>query len=255
MTARNRQKSLSSLKAAAITTVAIIAATITSMAASQLSAVDSGSAEGLSGQQRLRQAALSELQYIYASEPGRVEIEVAALDPRLQVPVCQEPLQASLNRHSPNGGRVTVRIECRDQGPWTRHIAASVRIFQDVVVSSRALPRGSVLGPGDLSLQEHDISTLRGQVIKDPTVAVGQAVRRAVSADTVLGIDLLEAPILVSRGDTIVLVAERGSIAIRGTGTALQAGEAGKQIPVRNNSSERVVQAVVTGVGEAKVIF
>lgn len=210
---------------------------------------------GASGQELMRQAALDELRHVYATEPGRVEIEVATLDARLQVPVCQEPLQASINRQSPTGGRVTVRIECRDAGPWTRHVAASVRIFREIVVSARALPRGSIVGPGDVTLQEQDISNLRGQVIMDPAVAIGQSVRRAVSAETVFSIDLLEAPVLVKRGDMVVLTAERGSIAIRGTGTALQAGEAGRQIPVRNNSSDRVVQAVVTGAGEVKVIF
>lgn len=212
-------------------------------------------AQGASGQALMRQAALDELRHVYGAEPGRVDIEVATLDARLQVPVCQAPLQASINRRNPNGGRVTVRIECRDAGPWTRHVAASVRIFRDIVVSARALPRGSIVGAADVMLQEQDISNLRGQVIMDPAVAVGQAVRRAVSAETVFSIDLLEAPVLVKRGDMVVLTAERGSIAIRGTGTALQAGEAGKQIPVRNNSSDRVVQAVVTGAGEVKVIF
>jgi len=212
-------------------------------------------AQGPSGQQLLRQAALTELQHAYASEPGRVDIEVAALDARLQVPVCQVPLQTSVNRLNPNGGRVTVRAECHDDSPWSRYVAASVRVYQDIVVASRALPRGSIVGPGDVTLKEQDIGILGGQVIKDPDVAIGQSVRRAVSADTVLSIELLEAPVLVKRGDMVVLIAERGSISIRGTGTALQAGEAGRQIPVRNNRSDRVVQAVVTGAGEVKVIF
>lgn len=247
MNAGNRQQSSLTIKTAAM--LLLLAAT------GLLTATAAASPPGAGGNERLRRAALDELQSAYASEPGRVEIDVAALDPRLQVPVCAEPLLPAVNRLSPNGGRVTVRIECRDDSPWTRHVAASVRIFQDIVVSSRALPRGSIVGPADVTLQEQDISTLRGQVIKDPAVAIGQAVRRAVSADTVLDIDLLEAPVLVQRGDMVVLTAERGSIAIRQTGTALQAGEAGKQIPVRNSGSDRVVQAVVTGVGEVKVIF
>lgn len=208
-----------------------------------------------SGQQLLRQAALDELNHVYESSPGRVEIEVANLDPRLQVPVCAEPLVAQLNRDNPQGGRVTVRVECQDQSPWTRHVAASVRIFRDIVVTSRALSRGDLLSEADLTLEEHDISTLRGQVVMDTATAAGQALRRAVSAGTAVSLDLLTAPVLVSRGDTIVLTAQRGSIAIRQTGTALQDGEAGKQIPVRNNSSERVIQAVVTGSGEASVVF
>ncbi|HDZ09159.1 flagellar basal body P-ring formation chaperone FlgA [Pseudohongiella sp.] len=247
MTADNRQLSSLKLKMAA---VLLVLAT-----SGPLTAVATASPPGASGNERLRQAAFGELQSAYGTEPGRIEIDVATLDPRLQVPVCAEPLLPTVNRLSPNGGRVTVRVECHDDSPWTRHVAASVRVFQDIVVSSRALARGSIVGAGDITLQERDISTLRGQVIMDPTVALGQAVRRAISADTVLNIDLLEAPVLVQRGDMVVLTAERGSIAIRQTGIALQAGEAGKQIPVRNNSSDRVVQAVVTGAGEVKVIF
>tara|TARA_R100001039_G_scaffold38984_1_gene42944 strand:+ start:4910 stop:5590 length:681 start_codon:yes stop_codon:yes gene_type:complete len=212
-------------------------------------------AQNTNGQQLLRQAALEALQHAYAMQPGRAEIEVATLDARLQVPVCQVPLQTSLNRHNANGGRVTVRVECHDDSPWSRYVAASVRVFKEILVTSRALARGSIVSPGDVALKEQDISTLNGHIIMDPDVAVGQSVRRAVRADTALSIDLLEAPVLVRRGDMVVLIAERGSIAIRGTGTALQAGEAGRQIPVRNNSSERVVQAVVTGAGEVKVIF
>ena len=212
-------------------------------------------AQDTSGQQLLQKAAFDALQHAYAEEPGRVEIELATLDARLQVPVCKEPLQASVNRINANGGRVTARVECHDDSPWSRYVAASVRLYQDIVVASRALARGSIVRPGDVILQEQDVGTLRGQVIMDPDVAVGQSLRRAVSAGTVLSIDVLEAPVLVKRGDMVVLIAERGSIAIRETGTALQAGEAGKQIPVRNNSSERVVQAVVTGAGEVKVIF
>jgi flagella basal body P-ring formation protein FlgA len=231
--------------------------TATLLVALSLSCQFSGTAaaQDISGQQLLRQAALDELHHAYAKEPGRVEIEVATLDARLQVPICQEPLQTSVNRPSTNGGRVTVRVECLDSSPWSRYVAASVRLYQDIAVASRALPRGSIIGPGDVILKEQDISTLRGQVIKDPGVAVGQSVRRSVTADTALSLDLLEAPVLVKRGDMVVLIAERGSIAIRETGTALQAGEAGRQIPVRNNSSDRVVQAVVTGAGEVKVIF
>lgn len=250
MNAENRQKASFTTKAAAILMVAVAL-----LALSHLPASEAASPNDASGQERMRQAALSELEVVYAAAPGRIEIEVATLDARLQVPVCQEPLQASINQHSPNGGRVTVRVECRDDSPWSRHVAASVRVFQEIVVSSRALPRGSIVGPSDVTLKEREISTLRGQVIMDPAVAVGQSVRRAINADTVFSIDLLEAPILVKRGDRVVLIAERGSIAIRETGTALQAGEAGKQIPVRNNSSQRTVQAVITGVGEAKVIF
>jgi flagellar basal body P-ring formation protein FlgA len=207
------------------------------------------------GTAALRHAAEIALYEAYANESGRVEIEVANLDPRLNVPVCQLPLVARANSNNTQGGRVTVRVDCQDHAPWARHVSASVRIYKEIVVSARTLARGSVLSQEDLVLQEHDISALRGAVIADLNQATGMALRRAINAGNALSLDMLAAPILVARGDTVVLTAERGGIAIRQQGTALQDGEAGKQIQIRNNNSNRVVQAVVTGPGEASVMF
>lgn len=203
----------------------------------------------------LRHATETALYEAYAGESGRVEIEVANLDPRLNVPICQVPLVARANGNNAQGGRVTVRVDCQDHAPWARHVPATVRIYKEIVVSARSLARGTVLSQHDLVLQEHDVSVIRGAVIADMDQATGLALRRAINAGNALSLDMLAAPILVARGDTVVLTAERGGIAIRQQGTALQDGEAGKQIQVRNNSSSRVVQAVVTGPGEANVLF
>ena len=191
----------------------------------------------------------------FANNSGRVEIELPAPDPRLQIPTCQLPLETSIGRHNGQGGRINVRVDCRDAAPWARNMAVNVKVYRDVLVSSRNLTRGAQLSQADISLQEMDVGLIRGQLIDDAQQAVGQQLRRNINAGTALSADMLEAPLLVRRGDTVMLTAERGGVSIRQQGTAMEDGESGRQIAVRNTSSNRVVQAVVTGRGEVRVVF
>lgn len=191
----------------------------------------------------------------FANSTERIEIELPPPDPRLQLPVCASALETSVGRHNGQGGRLNVRVDCRDAAPWARNMAVNVKVYREMLVSSRNLSRGALITDADISIEEVDISQVRGQLIDDPQAAIGMEVRRNVSAGTALSGDMLNAPIMVRRGDTVMLTAERGGISIRQQGTAMQDGESGRQITVRNTSSNRVVQAVVTGHGEARVMF
>lgn len=217
-----------------------------------------GAQSGGEGHEQVRQAVHGFLESFRGeSENSRMEIEVNALDPRLRIEACGKPLQTSLNRQQrPPSGRVTVRVECRDGvHDWSRYISANVRVFRSVVIASHALERGSRISDADVTLEETDISLIRGNVLQDPEQAVGQQLKRSVRAGATLNPATLSAPLLIERGDTVVLSAEKGPVVIRNKGEALQDGELGKRIDVRNPRSERVIQAVVSGPGRAKVPF
>ncbi len=207
------------------------------------------------GWQALAEAAHDAVLAEFAQSSDRIEVELPAPDPRQQIPLCAMPLQTSLSRHNGQGGRLSVRVDCRDQAPWARHVSVQVKVYREVVVTTRSLARGEQLGAGDIALQEVDISQSRGLLLQDLSAAQGMELRRHVSSGSALSSDMLNAPLMVRRGDTVILTAERAGVSIRQQGTALQDGEAGKQIQVRNTRSNRVVQAVVTGHGEASVIF
>lgn len=216
---------------------------------------------GLTGHQQISTAVREFLESHYEAERlagssvSRVEITVAGLDPRLQIQPCGEALQTRLNQQQAPVGRTTVRVECHDESPWTRYVTASVQVFQPVVYTSRPLARGARIGAADVELQETDISMLRGTILLDVNHAIGLELRRNVGAGSALSADALAPPVLVARGDQVVITAQRGPVAIRQPGIALQNGEKGRQINVRNTSSNRVIQAVVTGPGEAMVVF
>lgn len=185
----------------------------------------------------------------------RVDIDISSIDPRLPLTLCEQPLYASINQNQRAVGRINVKVECHGTSPWTKYLPANIRVYEKVLTTTRPLARGEIISETDFNYQEVDISTLRYSYIQSPELAIGMEVKRSLSANTTLVQESLEAPTLVKRGDTVVLSAQAGSVEIRQQGVALQSGELGSQINVRNSSSDRTVQAVVIGYGQVKVGF
>ncbi|MDO9317085.1 MAG: flagellar basal body P-ring formation chaperone FlgA [Gammaproteobacteria bacterium] len=216
---------------------------------------------GASGHQQIREAVQSFIEDFHgpSTTERRVEIVVSSIDPRLPIPACDLPLQTQLGQQSGQNqaavGRVNVRVECQDSTPWSKYVPVLVRVFAPVLMSTRPLARGDVVGATDVELAEADLSTLRQSYLQDSTLAIGMEVKRALPANTVIGREALAPPLLVKRGDTVVMSAKSGTVTIRQQGVAMQNGELGAQIPVRNSNSDIVVRAVVTGPGQADVVF
>jgi flagella basal body P-ring formation protein FlgA len=70
---------------------------------------------------------------------GRYEIQVNQLDPRLRMPMCDKELTATLESPARPLGRVTVKVRCEGTSPWTVFVPAQVRLFRDVVTTTRPL--------------------------------------------------------------------------------------------------------------------
>lgn len=216
-----------------------------------------GNATAPDGHEQIHQAVSRFLaSFFEAPDAPRAEIDVGRLDPRLQMTACSRPLETELNRQQAPAGRVTVRVDCPAQdAPWTRYIQASVQVFEPVVVATRTLRRGERVTAADISLEEREVSMLRDTVYRDPARAEGMALRRTVTAGSPLTGQSVTEPVLIRRGDTVTLTAENEAVTIRHQGVALQDGVLGKRISVRNRRSERVIQATVTGSGQARVAF
>ncbi|QXI37101.1 flagellar basal body P-ring formation chaperone FlgA [Pseudomonas xantholysinigenes] len=183
---------------------------------------------------------------------GRYEIEVNKLDPRLRMPLCSQPLDASLESPTPLG-RVTVRVRCDSTAPWTVFVPAQVRLLRDVVVMTRPLKRDSVVSEGDVALRQRDVGTLGQSYLTQLDQAVGLKLLRPTVLDQVLTQQHLEQAEVVRKGDHVVIIARSGSLSVRMPGEALDKGGLQTQIRVRNLNSKRVVKARVTGPGQVEV--
>ncbi|MGA6106333.1 flagellar basal body P-ring formation chaperone FlgA [Pseudomonas solani] len=185
--------------------------------------------------------------------PGRYDIQINRLDPRLRLAACDRELTVTLESPAQPIGRVTVGVRCEGSTPWSVYVPAQVRLFREVIVVARPLRRGAVVNADDYNLVEREVGLLNQGYLTDPAQVEGYKLTRAVVADQVLAPVHLEMAEVIRKGDQVVIIAKSTSISVRMPGEALSDGSPGQQIRVRNLQSKRVVKARVTGPGQVEV--
>lgn len=192
--------------------------------------------------------------YLERSEiDARQEIQIKSLDPRLQLPLCDEELTTSLESPAQPVGRVTVRVSCEGSTPWTVFVPAQVKLYRKVVIAIRPLKRDTTLGEMDVALVERDVGLLTQGYMTDMAQVLGTRLTRGVMTDQVLAPVTIEQAKAIRKKDQVVISARKGGINVRMPGEALSDGVIGEQIRIRNLSSQRVIRARVVGPGQVDV--
>ncbi|WP_124379163.1 flagellar basal body P-ring formation chaperone FlgA [Pseudomonas synxantha] len=192
--------------------------------------------------------------YLATTEtPGRYEIQVNQLDPRLRMPMCDRELTATLESPSQPIGRVTVKVRCEGASPWTVFVPAQVKLFRDVVVVARPLKRTGIISFEDVALRERDISQINQGYLTSLDQAIGQRLTRPMVTDQVITLIHLEQAEVIRKGDQVVISASSGGLNVRMPGEALSNGGMSEQIRVKNLNSNRVIKARVTAPGQVEV--
>lgn len=184
---------------------------------------------------------------------GRYEIQVNNLDPRLRLNACNSDLTVTLENTEHPIGRVTTRVRCEGDTPWTVFVPAQVRLYLPVVVASKPLQRNQLLHPSDVQLSERDISQLNRSYFTDLTQTQDLKLIRPVQANQILTHNHVTAKEAIRKGDQVVISARSGSISVKMPGEALSDGSIGQQIRVRNTRSQRIIPARVIGPGLVEV--
>jgi flagella basal body P-ring formation protein FlgA len=184
---------------------------------------------------------------------GRYEIQVNPLDPRLRMPLCDKELTATLESPAQPLGRVTVRVRCDGASPWTVFVPAQVRLFREVVTTTRPLKRSAIINPEDVTLRERDISQINQGYLTSVDQAIGQKLVRPMVSDQVITLVHMEQAEVVRKGDQVVISARSGTLNVRMPGEALSNGGMNEQIKVKNLNSQRVIKARVTAPGQVEV--
>lgn len=129
-----------------------------------------------------------------------------------------------------------------DGRPW-RRVLVTVRseVTVPVVITRRPLARYQTIAAEDLIRTRMDLARLPAGYLQDPESAVGQRVRRTLTAQTVLTDRMIETPPLVRRGDRVRIVAESGPLWISAAGEVRERGRRGERIAVVNLDSRRKI--------------
>ena len=146
------------------------------------------------------------------------EIKVNNLDPRLKLPTCKAPLTGFLPAGGQFIGNTTIGIRCSGNKPWTIYVPASVKAIRKVVITARPILRNSTISKDDIRLEERDITTGSDAYIFDPENVLGMLAKRSLPSATSLTPSMLSEPILVRRGQQVIILAEGAGIEVRMAG-------------------------------------
>jgi flagella basal body P-ring formation protein FlgA len=185
--------------------------------------------------------------------PDDIEVTASNLDARLRLAKCATPLRQEITSPRPYGSNVSVKVNCDAPKPWTIYVPARVDTFAEVAVLARSLARGAVLAREDVVLRRMSTSQGGFGLILDPQQAIGKELKRRLEAGEPVRVSHIKAPQVIRKGDRVVLEASTSGVSVVTTGTALANGEVGEQIRIRNEKSERVVDAEVVAPGKARV--
>jgi len=203
---------------------------------------------------QLRQNVVKFLENYYESDDiKRLDIEVSRLDSRLRLTPCEQPLRMKLDDPELRGGNISVHTRCSAPRPWALYVPAQVDVYRPLPVASRSLGRGHRITEVDVVIELRNTGQLRRGFVTRADTALGQELTRPLNKGDAFRLGILTEPLAVERGDHVRLKAHTGAISVDTRGTAMDNGREGEQIRVRNNSSERVIKALVTGPGQVEV--
>ncbi len=192
----------------------------------------------------IRQAAST---YVETNFKGSKEFTVKTdlIDSRLLLAQCDVPLEVFSKAEFLKAGRNSIGIRCLKNKPWTVYIPATIEAFEKVVVLTKPIKRGSIITSEYLTMKKRELSKIRGEYLTSPDKAITQQVTRLLLAGTVLKASHLSKPVLVKRGQDVTIQTQSSLLNISTTGKALMNGTEGQRIRVKNNSSNRILQATV----------
>ena len=167
-----------------------------------------------------------------------------------QYPPCAAPLTVSV----PTGERLDLRrlrfdVRCESARGWDVAVTVKPDIYLSVLMAKNTLERGHVLSPSDITLKKFNISNLRSGYLTQPDEVIGLTLKRRVRELQPLSMSQMDAPVMVERGQRVVMIASQDGVEARTMGIASKKGRKGEMIKVKNESSAREVTAIVSDMG------
>lgn len=172
------------------------------------------------------------------------------------LPLCQTPLVITANdNHALPIGNLKRSVSCEDsQNPWRINIAIKASLTLDVVVAKSAINRDEPISRDLVQLETRKLVKQQDFFPQLEQVTNKIAIRR-IRAGQILDARKLTSPALVEKGNQVVITATKDGFTASTKGVALEQGQYGEQIEVRNSSSGKIIKAVVVGRNQVQTQF
>ncbi|QIL84897.1 flagellar basal body P-ring formation protein FlgA [Vibrio sp. HDW18] len=200
----------------------------------------------------IRQAAENHvLNTIDMPSNGELVVNAANLDDRLFATDCAEPLATHASSSKGSAANITVLVECKSDN-WRIYVPVRLTMTIPLVIAATPLTRGQMIAASDVTVSMVDLLRFRRQGFSNPENVIGAKIKKNIRlGDVIEQNDVC----IVCRNESVVIRAGKSGMSITTKGTALADGVVGEQIKVKNDKSNRIIDAQVSAVGEVSVVF
>lgn len=132
-------------------------------------------------------------------------------------------------------------------------ITGNLVAMTDVPVLLGSVAPGATIGAADIDWLRLPTKQVSGTILTNVDDLVGKAARRALRPGVPLRLSDIERPQLVKRGETVTMIFRSRGITVTAAGRAMENGAKGDRIRITNLTSNRTVDATITGARQAEV--
>jgi len=190
----------------------------------------------------------------FGKTDGRMVPKAGHLDSRLRLPQCDTVLQPFLRPGATVTSRTVVGVRCEGSRPWKVYVPVNVIVVESILVAKMTLARGHVLTVTDVVAEDYDISRLPGGYVSNVDRLIGKKLKHQITAGRIITPGMLEAELIVRRGQSVTLIITSGTLNITMAGKALTDGGLNQRIRIENSGSGRIVEGIVRSSEHVEVL-
>jgi flagella basal body P-ring formation protein FlgA len=188
-----------------------------------------------------------------AALPGKVSVEVGAIDPRMSLAACPAP-EAFQQPGARAWGNVTVGVRCAAPVAWKVYISAKVAVQAEYVAAAVPLAQGQPIEQAQLVLIKGDIAAMPNGVVTDMAQAIGRSSTVSVQSGAALRLDALRSQPVVQQGQVVRVESSGPGFKVSASARALGNAAEGQVVQVRTPAGA-ILSGVAKAGGLVEVVF
>lgn len=182
----------------------------------------------------------------------RAQVEIGAIDPRLRLTRCAQPLL-----FLPAGARLygngSLGVRCEDTPePWTLYLTYKISLSGPALVTRWPLAARQMIKAGDLELKEIAYDAPPGDYLRDTALLEGAMAARPLPAGQPLTADRIVRSQTVRAGQRVKIWLSGSGFQVTQEGVALNGAKAGETVRVRTDSG-KIIQGQATADGRVLI--
>jgi flagella basal body P-ring formation protein FlgA len=179
---------------------------------------------------------------------GRIKVEFLESVPDVDVPSEKVTIRIKGRANEDFIGQTSFTASLRGTKPLREeHVKATLWVLMDVVVSTKSLSSGTVLGAGDVKILQKWYDAVPQNRISDLKEVIGKKLSVSVNPHMEITKNVLKDCPIVRRNQPVRIVLDNGSLCITASGVSQEDGMLGEVVRVQNTASKRVIHARVKG--------